>query len=155
MVKELKLKPGMAVADIGSGNGYHTLMMAEIIGNKGTAYAVDIQPEMLQMLEDRADKAGMKNIKSIENRYWEVGSHHPTLILRGNPGGLLSEAINVTNLFVPKGELIVTTKSKVKKFNQEYRTRNQPEDEEIPLEFEIRFLCDNSTPFGFPVVPDV
>jgi ubiquinone/menaquinone biosynthesis C-methylase UbiE len=72
MVKELKLKPGMSVADIGSGNGYHTLMMAQIIGNKGTAYAVDIQPEMLRMLEERADKSGMKNIKSIENRYWDT-----------------------------------------------------------------------------------
>ncbi|MBT8305493.1 MAG: S41 family peptidase [Maribacter sp.] len=55
------------------------------------------------------------------------------LDLRGNPGGLLSEAINVTNLFVPKGELIVTTKSKVKKFNSEYRTKNKPVDTEIPL----------------------
>ena len=55
------------------------------------------------------------------------------LDLRGNPGGLLSEAVNVTNLFVPKGELIVTTKSKVKKFNQEYRTKKSPVDLEIPL----------------------
>ena len=61
------------------------------------------------------------------------GAERLVLDLRGNPGGLLSEAINVTNLFVAKGELIVTTKSKVKKFNQEYRTRNQPEDLEIPL----------------------
>lgn len=61
------------------------------------------------------------------------GAERLVLDLRGNPGGLLSEAINVTNLFVPKGELIVTTKSKVKKFNQEYRTKNQPEDKNIPL----------------------
>ncbi len=61
------------------------------------------------------------------------GAKKIILDLRDNPGGLLSEAINVTNLFVPKGELIVTTRSKVKKFNQEYKTRNQPEDEEIPL----------------------
>ncbi|NDV14652.1 PDZ domain-containing protein [Muricauda sp. TY007] len=61
------------------------------------------------------------------------GAERLVLDLRGNPGGLLSEAINVTNLFVPKGELIVTTKSKVKKFNQEYRTKNKPEDEAIPL----------------------
>ncbi len=61
------------------------------------------------------------------------GAERLVLDLRGNPGGLLSEAINVTNLFVPKGELIVTTKSKVKKFNQEYRTKNKPEDGEIPL----------------------
>ncbi|WP_136468490.1 S41 family peptidase [Flagellimonas onchidii] len=61
------------------------------------------------------------------------GAEKLVLDLRGNPGGLLSEAINVTNLFVPKGELIVTTKSKVKKFNQEYKTKNQPEDLKIPL----------------------
>lgn len=61
------------------------------------------------------------------------GAERLILDLRGNPGGLLSEAINVTNLFVPKGELIVTTKSKVKKFNQEYKTKNKPVDLEIPL----------------------
>lgn len=63
----------------------------------------------------------------------DQGAERLILDLRGNPGGLLSEAIEVTNLFVPKGELIVTTKSKVKKFNQEYRTRNKPVDTEIPL----------------------
>lgn len=61
------------------------------------------------------------------------GAKKIILDLRGNPGGLLSEAINVTNIFVPKGELIVTTKSKVKKFNSEYKTRNKAVDEEIPL----------------------
>lgn len=61
------------------------------------------------------------------------GAEKIILDLRGNPGGLLTEAINVTNLFVPKGELIVTTKSKVKKFNSEYKTRNQPIDTDIPL----------------------
>jgi carboxyl-terminal processing protease len=61
------------------------------------------------------------------------GAQKLILDLRGNPGGLLSEAINVTNLFIPKGTLVVTTKSKVKKFNQEYKTRNKALDEEIPL----------------------
>ena len=63
----------------------------------------------------------------------EQGAEHLILDLRNNPGGLLSEAINVTNLFIPKDELVVTTKSKVKKFNREYKTRNQPVDAEIPL----------------------
>ncbi len=63
----------------------------------------------------------------------EQGATRVVLDLRGNPGGLLSEAINVTNLFVPKGELIVTTKSKVEKFNQEYKTRRKAVDTEIPL----------------------
>ena len=63
----------------------------------------------------------------------EQGAEQLILDLRNNPGGLLSEAINVTNLFIPKDELVVTTKSKVKKFNREYKTRNQPVDAEIPL----------------------
>lgn len=61
------------------------------------------------------------------------GAEKIILDLRGNPGGLLSEAINVTNLFIPKGELIVTTKSKVKKFNQQYKTKKKATDTEIPL----------------------
>ena len=55
------------------------------------------------------------------------------LDLRGNPGGLLHEAVNICNLFVPKGEIIVTTKSKNEKHNNTYRTQNQPLDLEIPL----------------------
>ncbi|MDX1327371.1 MAG: S41 family peptidase [Arenibacter sp.] len=61
------------------------------------------------------------------------GAKKIVLDLRDNPGGLLSEAINITNLFIPKGELVVTTKSKVKKFNREYKTPKQPVDTEIPL----------------------
>ncbi len=53
--------------------------------------------------------------------------------LRGNPGGLLTEAINVSNLFLPKGKLITTTKSVIEKYNQQYYTRNEPLDIEIPV----------------------
>lgn len=55
------------------------------------------------------------------------------LDLRNNPGGLLREAINIVNLFVPKGQLVVTTKSKVKKYNKTYYTKNEPVDTEIPV----------------------
>jgi len=53
--------------------------------------------------------------------------------VRGNPGGLLSEAIAITNLFVPKGKLVVTTKSKVKKWSKEYKTLRTALDTVIPL----------------------
>ncbi len=55
------------------------------------------------------------------------------LDLRGNPGGLLRESIRIVNLFVPKGEIIVTTKSKIKKYNKVYRTSENPLDTDIPL----------------------
>jgi carboxyl-terminal processing protease len=61
------------------------------------------------------------------------GADKIILDLRGNPGGLLSEAINVTNIFIPKGELVTTTKSVIKKYNRTYVTKNEPIDTEIPL----------------------
>lgn len=61
------------------------------------------------------------------------GAENIILDLRGNPGGLLIEAINIVNLFVPKGQLVVTTKSKVEKYNKTYFTRNNPIDINIPL----------------------
>lgn len=61
------------------------------------------------------------------------GAQRIILDLRGNPGGLLNEAVNVCNLFVPKGEIIVTTKSKNTKYNTTYKTTREPVDLEIPL----------------------
>ena len=61
------------------------------------------------------------------------GAEKIILDLRGNPGGLLNEAIKIVNLFVPKGQLVVTTKSKVKKYNKTYYTQKEPIDAEIPL----------------------
>ncbi len=55
------------------------------------------------------------------------------LDLRGNPGGLLNEAVDITNLFVPKGEVVVSTKAKLKKWSEVYRTRKEPVDTDIPL----------------------
>lgn len=55
------------------------------------------------------------------------------LDLRGNPGGLLNEAVNICNLFVPKGEVIVTTKSKIEKHNQSYKTTREHIDLDIPV----------------------
>ena len=68
----------------------------------------------------------LKNLK-------EQGAEKIILDLRGNPGGLLTEAVNVTNIFVPKGEIITTTKSSIEKYNQVYKTQRDPMDTEIPL----------------------
>lgn len=55
------------------------------------------------------------------------------LDLRGNPGGLLNEAVNICSLFVKEGEVIVTTKSKNEKYNNTYKTRTAPVDLDIPI----------------------
>lgn len=61
------------------------------------------------------------------------GAERIILDLRGNPGGLLNEAVDIVNLFVPKGQLVVTTKSKVEKYNKAYLTQKEPIDVNIPL----------------------
>lgn len=61
------------------------------------------------------------------------GAKQIVLDLRGNPGGLLNEAIDICNLFVPKNEVIVTTKSRIEKHNNTYKTNKEPVDTEIPL----------------------
>ncbi len=55
------------------------------------------------------------------------------LDLRGNGGGLLQEAVNITNIFVDKGQLIVSTKGKLPNKNQSYKTANMSVDKDIPL----------------------
>ncbi len=55
------------------------------------------------------------------------------LDLRGNPGGLLKEAVLLSNLFVPKGEMIVSTKGKVKDWNKDYKATEVPLDKDMPL----------------------
>ena len=53
--------------------------------------------------------------------------------LRGNGGGLLNEAVNVANVFIPRNELVVTTKGKVKEWDRAFKTLSAPIDENIPL----------------------
>lgn len=53
--------------------------------------------------------------------------------LRGNPGGLLMEAVSITNLFVPKSEKIVSTKGKVKEWDKDYTASMLPVDTQMPV----------------------
>ncbi len=65
LLKALQLKPGQTVCDLGCGNGFYTLKMANRVGKTGTVYAVDIQNEMLHMLSERAKNAKLTNIKTV------------------------------------------------------------------------------------------
>jgi FkbM family methyltransferase len=65
LLKALKLKPGMAVADIGAGSGYLTFPMARLVGPKGKVFAVDIQPEMLEIINQKMPAQKVKNIVTI------------------------------------------------------------------------------------------
>ena len=65
LFKALEISTGQTVCDFGCGNGYHTLQLAKRVGPRGMVYAVDIQPEMLDLLAERAAPRGLENIKPV------------------------------------------------------------------------------------------
>lgn len=78
-------------------------------------------------------QSASKEVESALKALKKEGAIKFVLDVRGNPGGLLGEAVNITNLFIPKGELVVTTKGKVEEMNATYNTLNNPFDLEVPL----------------------
>ncbi|MEM9896886.1 MAG: S41 family peptidase [Bacteroidota bacterium] len=81
----------------------------------------------------------------------EKGATKIILDLRGNPGGLLHEAVNISNLFIEKGRKIVTQKGKLKENDWVYNTLNEPIDPEIPLVV----LIDNGSASASEIVSGV
>ena len=70
MLAQMGIKTGMTVCDMGCGNGFYSLPLAKMVGEDGQVLAVDAQPEMLQMLRERAEFYSLENITPI------LGSYH-------------------------------------------------------------------------------
>lgn len=63
----------------------------------------------------------------------QLGIKSLILDLRNNGGGVLTEAVEIINLFVPKGKEVISTRGKVKQWDRTYKTTREPLDAEIPL----------------------
>ncbi|MFD2512670.1 S41 family peptidase [Pontibacter locisalis] len=74
-----------------------------------------------------------KEVKMAVQKLKEMGAKKIIFDLRDNPGGLLHEAVNISNVFVDKGKDIVSTKGKVKEWNKTYKALDEPLDIDIPL----------------------
>jgi len=61
----LGITAGKTVADVGAGSGWFTVRAARRVGDGGTVYAVDINPESIRYIEDRAQKEKLHNVKTI------------------------------------------------------------------------------------------
>jgi carboxyl-terminal processing protease len=85
----------------------------------------------IQLNEFSADVG--KEVRNALVNLKEKGATSVILDLRGNPGGLLHEAVNICNIFIPRGKLVVSTKGKIVEQNQHYETLNSPVDTEIPV----------------------
>ena len=65
VLSALDLRPGMAVADIGSGTGFYAWRIAQRVGATGIVYAVDVQPEMIKALEQQMARRGVTNVRAV------------------------------------------------------------------------------------------
>jgi carboxyl-terminal processing protease len=83
-------------------------------------------------LADFTPDAG-KEVRNAVVALKEKGAQSIILDLRGNPGGLLFEAVKVCNIFLPKGKKVVSTIGKVEDHNITYETLDPPTDTEIPV----------------------
>lgn len=94
-----------------------------------------------QMIDDEVGyiafvKFNKKASDEVKNAFEDLksqGMQKLIIDVRHNPGGLLNEAVEIVNFFVPKNKVVVTTRAKLDKWSNTYKTRNEPLDVEIPL----------------------
>ena len=110
-----------------------TQLILEEVDVKAVPYFGKIDDKTGYIVLDKFNAKASSETKNALEKLKEQGATQIILDLRGNPGGLLSEAVNICNLFVPNNEIIVTTKSHVAKHNSVYKTTKNPLDTEIPL----------------------
>jgi SAM-dependent methyltransferase len=65
LLKALRIEPGDTVCDLGCGNGFYSLKLARLVGERGKVLAVDIQREMLELLKDAAAEKKIENIEPV------------------------------------------------------------------------------------------
>jgi carboxyl-terminal processing protease len=93
------------------------------------------------MLDDKTGYIRFTNftqdcVEEVKNALISIEAGKPQQIIldvRGNPGGLLTEAVGIVNLFVGPGNEVVSTKGKVKQFDEDFKTTKAAVDEKIPL----------------------
>jgi precorrin-6B methylase 2 len=66
LIKALDVRPGMVVADVGAGSGYHTFLIAPLVGEKGKVIASDIQQGMLDYITKKAKKLNVANVEVVK-----------------------------------------------------------------------------------------
>lgn len=134
----LKGQPGtslqIVVAREGEAQPLTKTLVREEIQIKNVAYSGVVGQDVgFIRLTGFTDNAGTEVKHTVEDLIKNKSVKGIILDLRGNPGGLLNEAINVTNVFVEKGQEIVSTRGKVKEWDKVYRAGNPAVDTRIPL----------------------
>jgi len=92
-----------------------------------------VDEEIGYIVLTRFNKKASSEVKKAFQKLKKEGMKKLIFDLRANPGGSLFESIKISNFFLPKGKVIVSTKAKVKKWSNIYKTTKKPLDLEIPI----------------------
>ncbi len=100
---------------------------------KAVPFAEMIDAETGYIALTRFNNNASFEVKKAFQKLKNQGMQRLVFDLRSNPGGSLLQSVNIANFFLPKGNVIVKTKAKVKKWSTTYRASNEPLDLEIPI----------------------
>jgi carboxyl-terminal processing protease len=118
---------------IRQGKTFTTELILDEVDIKSVPFYGKIDDKTGYIVLAHFSRKASSEVKEALEKLKADGAKQIVLDLRGNPGGLLNEAIDICNLFVPKNEVIVTTKSRIEKHNNTYKTTKEPVDTQIPL----------------------
>ena len=108
-------------------------LVREKIKVSNITYAGMVDSETGYIKLDEFTPGAGKEVEEALDKLKQQGAKKLILDLRDNPGGSLYEAVNIVNIFIPKGKEVVATKGKVAEWNKTYTTLNNPNDVEIPI----------------------
>jgi carboxyl-terminal processing protease len=136
--KVLKGEPNTAVKVLIEREGIDKPFEVEIIREEIKLNSVPYYGLISDSIGYIKTRSFTRNIsKEVIDAYEEMNANDElkglVLDLRGNPGGLLNEAISMANIFIDRGQEIVFTKGKIKDWDKSYKARNEAVDTEIPL----------------------
>ncbi|MDZ4716216.1 MAG: S41 family peptidase [Cytophagales bacterium] len=118
---------------IRSGREFTFRLTRERIKISNVSYQDMVEPGVGYIKLDDFTPDASREVQEAVISLKQKGASKIILDLRDNPGGLLHEAVNIVNLFIPKGREVVATKGRVKDWNKTYTTLNPPLDLKIPL----------------------
>ncbi len=130
---QAKSEVSLTIQRFGNPKPFEVSLQREKITVNNIPYFGMVNEEIGYMqLTNFTTKAGSE-VRSALLDLKEMGATKIILDLRGNPGGLLNEAVNICNVFIDQGKEVVTTRGKLEEWTQLYNTLNLPTDTEIPL----------------------
>jgi len=125
LLKNMDLKPGEVVADIGAGSGYHVVRMAPLVGASGKVYAVDIQPEMLAYVKKQAKDAGLSQVVTV------LGTEKEVQLPKGSIDKML--LVDVYHELAFPYEMAISMWEALKPGGKLYLVEYRAEDASVPI----------------------